>query len=391
MIFRSQWLIGAAIFSLPLFFLPGAEGEPIRVAKEMAIVCYGALAAWVLLERYVHWILGVGAVFLAANLLASGFGPLQKENLLQVVCSLLASLMVFRLGERERVHVFKWFVWSGVLMTIYACFQMADLDPIFNRKTGEYISPVATLGQPTLFGSYVAAAAVAALALRMWTPFVIMSAMVLYTTSIFSSFALAAGTVVVLHHWVNRRWLWSGIVLVSVSFLASFFAFGVWESMDKGGFFHDHSRRLIWTTAIKHTAENRLLTGFGIGSFKVLYAPPPVVSDDGKVRNTVYPGVQPADVYQKSGRFIQAHNDLVQIFFEGGLVGLFVVASILMFFFTHLFEGSLVTSEVVAGSVAAAMIANGMGSFPLYLASHGPLIMLGLVIVLGRGKKGLVD
>lgn len=407
---RREHLIGAGFFILPFLFFSGIAGEPIRAAKEIGLVTIATLGlAWMVRQK-IHWACGVVVLYLGFNLCTTGFGPAQKDAVVQVLAALMCAYMVLSLSESGRVWVLHALAYAGLLQSVYGFFQVAGIDPFFRRiSDNEFLYPVGTLGQPTIYGVFVACALVSALFLRHWIIALTCFVAVALTMSSFSIASMLAG---VLTYLFLSKYKQEFAILLTACVLAVATLVAL---SDKFAFaeraLYSHNRLAIWAQSIQAVTsgcitisdkgleatgpykvscngsrtihpwevlvakmERRPLNGFGIGSFKALY-------------NTIQP-----DIFRlQSGRFIQAHNDYVQIFFEGGVVGLLVTFLLLGLFAYRLLFDYLTFTQRAFAAIGVCLFVDSFGSFPLYLSPHGLLIAVSMMVVIAKDKVRLLD
>jgi O-antigen ligase len=369
---KREYLIGAGFLILPFLFLSGAVNEPFRVAKEMGLFAFAGIIAAVWLKEKIHPIASLTILFCVYNMCTTGFGPAQKEETLFVIAALAVSYQVLKLNELERKTIIKALVISGLLQAIYGYLQMANLDPIFRRlSTNEFLYPVGFLGQPTLFGPYIAMATTGALFLGWWWVAAICAASALCTTSSFTALSLGVG-VLTFAYLTNKTKLLK--VIIACGFIGVFSLLIFRNNPIVSNLLYSHNRGYVWSQAIRVTLQNKPITGFGIGSFKAIYYQ-----------------IEP-EVYRRSnGAFLQAHNDYVQIFFEGGFVGLSIALYAVALFIYKLLLNNLSDSQRAFGAIGLCFFVDSLGSFPLYLSPLGLIMAVSLIIVIGRQRESLIE
>jgi O-antigen ligase len=364
-------LIGAGFFVLPFLFLPGAFGEPIRTAKEMGLVVFAALllAYWV--KDRIHVLASLLILALTYNICATGFGLAQKEGVVFVLSALAVSYAVLRLDERERFVVLKFIALSGAIQAIYSVLQVTGLDPIFSWKQGETVFPVGFLGQPTLFGAFIAATATASLFVGIYWAAIACAVMGLLTTSSFTIASLLTGITA----WAYLKQKYDVLkVIISGGLVSLGLEIYFHDHVLVRGILYAHNRFDVWKQAVQFTIQNAPLHGFGLGSFKAIYYK-----------------IQPEGISGQSGRYLQAHNDYVQVFFETGLIGASLAFVVVGLFLFKLLRNDLTDSQRAYGAVGLCLLVNSLGSFPLYLSPQGLLIAVCLVLVIGRDNTRLID
>jgi len=396
--------MGVGFFILPLLFLSGSSGEPIRVAKEMALIVFGALYLADLVKDRIHPIASGLVLLICYNIIATGFGPAQFTSSLFVLSSLAVSKLVLDLDERKRFFILEVLAYTGLIQALYGFLQMADMDFLFRRiAIREFLYPVGTLGQPTIFGAYLAIASTAALFTKKYWVAAICFVSILCTTSAFSTASALAGLAAYLFMCKRHKTL---ITLITAGLLLLCGLLLNKDNKTVKDLMYAHHRVDIWSDSINYTLNGCLVTaqkgkekegpydvlceerpkvrdghvpvlfrpgspisGFGIGSFKALYY-----------------SIQPEDFRLQSGRFLQAHNDYIQVMFEFGLLGVAFMLLVLGVFARRLLFEYLTHSQRAFGAIGVAILVDSIGSFPLYLMPHGMILCVCLVVVIAHRK-----
>jgi hypothetical protein len=364
--------VGGALFLLPFLVNPFTYSFDLMLhpPKLMALFLLGSFLFSSYLWR-THASLGVGFFSFAILCVATGFGGIQLYPLLYTLCSLFIALWFVEQPKSHQEFYLRCLTVSGSVLSIYAFVQMADLDPIFNYAPGvERTHPIAFMGQATKFGAYIAMIAVVALAIRDWTSFVLCSAAAVGTNSSFTLAALAVG------FYINMRWIFRGkkkllylpILSVVVVFIAYLFN-------KDAVFLLDNGRFDAWKETYKAIINGPLLTGYGPGSFQILF--PKHFQKEGL----------------EYGYFIQAHNDYLQAFFEGGLIAVFSIGFIYFSVAKQYFHCwwktiKLDITERAALSGFAAISVNALGNFPFQLAPHFTIAIIFLIVILRMETHG---
>ncbi len=368
---KKEHLIGAGFFILPFLFLPGSFGEPIRVAKEMGLVVFAALILAYLIKDKIHPLASLVVLALAHNACVTGFGPAQKEIIVFVLSALAISWAVLNLEEEKRMFVLKCIAISGLIQVLYSVLQITGLDPIFNYKSGEHVFPVGFLGQPTIFGAFIATTVTASLFTGLYWIAAISVVMALLTTSSFTMASLVAGFTAWAYLKQRHKTL-KAILALSISCIVLLLVFK--ENPIVNGLLYAHHRLDVWKQAVQFTLQSAPIQGHGVGSFKAIYYT-----------------IQSEGIRVQSGRYLQAHNDYVQIFFETGFIGAILAALIVGLFIFKLLRNNLTDSQRAFGACGLCLLVNSLGNFPLYLSPHGLLIAVCLVLVIGRQGDELLD
>lgn len=374
--------VGGLIFLLPFFVFPFASGDmgsQFDAPKRLVAFFLGNLCFSIFLSRRVSIFFGLAHLGFISCCFFSGFGSWQVYPALFETSAMMTGLWFVELEEGERVFYLRVIAASGLL----ACFQaylqtMGHPWPLSFAEGIPTDYPLAMFGQHTKFGCFAAMICALCLALEWWPCAVFAGFMTLVTGSSFSVLALGAGALVVLRHaWGLRRVLlisvWGGLALGAIFFLK--------PNLDA---FAGNGRSQIWSETVK-CARERPAFGFGPGGFA-----------------TVFGSYCQDDFTRKMhGSFQQAHNDYLQVLFDGGRVGLVFLALVLFgllraywitWFRRYRLGGDIPLrnydrkSLVAAQGMLAGCMANAVGNFPFQLAPHYPLAVVSAAILLQEAR-----
>lgn len=354
-------LIGAAFIVLPLFYSSWLDGgDPVRYGKLMGLALLGAVALAAYVSREGGKFLGAASLFASLNTIILGNGYLLQETNLIFQLSLILSLYCSKMQVND---ILKILIIGGAIPCLMSLLQIADLDPIFHYIPGTLSTlPCAFFGQQTLNGPWMALCVVAAVWLGWFPIAALYTIVVLATRSSFSYACLGAGLTVVLYHYMNRR----KFLMLFGALLITFLMLGM--ALEGRSFFENNGRFTIWKVAysyVVHSGWRRILLGFGFGSF-----------------SAIFPQIEPEIIMRVHGAFEQAHNEYLQLFFEGGIAGLGVFVVILVAFLKRCF--AMGKEGLIVLSLWSTMAVNALGNFPAHVVPHGFLWIFCFVIVLAR-------
>ncbi len=240
-------------------------------------------------------------------------------------------------------------VLSGALECAYVILQATGHDPLWSPLDGwKPVGPViphGTLDHPTLIAAMLAMLLPLA---PLWLLPVYAAGLVVTHSLVATLAAIAGGAV----RWRKELGLigMSGVVIICLAATAWLFAL---KSHDSA-----HERVFAWTTALREMDRSwpALLFGFGPGGWY-----------------RVVPAAQLAAQPGRTEVFYQAHNEYLQLFFEGGLVAM---ACLVGFAWRHR-RALMVSGSAVALGVICA------GTFPLHVAPTAATALLVLILAIG--------
>lgn len=340
------WLVLLLPLTTPLMLV--TLSRSVSMTQAPLLVLYVglllALAAWI--GRADGW-LGLFVGWAALALLWAGT-PAAIETVEFMAMGAAGLLAVCALSEDRKATAVLVLVGMGLFQVGYGLVQLAGWDPLW--WGGHVINPVdglpGTLGNRGYFGWYVAMLAPLA---PLWAMPVFLVG-VLLSKSVLAILMAAAGLA-----WRFRaeRWIWYALGggAAAVALLA------VW----RGDVWLDGAwaRTGIWRTAVDSISGWAWMIGSGPGSWSVNI--PAIERASG--------GVPAAPV------FFHAHNDVLQLFYEGGAVAL-VLACGWLWAHRAVFLGRY-------GGCWVALLVGSFGHFGFRLAVTGTtaLVLLGLPLV----------
>jgi hypothetical protein len=365
----SMLLAGGGFFLLPFFCNPYAASPELQLEppKLVAIFLLGSVLFGCYLSRRIHWLIGLILPVFSFNVMMSGYGVMQMYGWAYLVSAILISLWFIELSEWQKGIIFKAIVLSGVVSGAYAITQMLGKDPIFNYAPGiDSTLPIAFLGQTTKYGAFMAICFGIAMAYDYALLSLFIGIMGLFSMSSMTFAAMLAVFIV-----RSRRWNY-GLVISRYTTLVCGGALllGVLIRPDANIYF-SHGRVEIWKATLSAWWNGRRLFGFGPGSFEVLFAE----------------NFQPASTHGM-GIFTRAHSDYIQLIFEFGFAGVFILSlfAYCIFCYYRLFLHrpllGIKKSQVAAECALTAICVNALANFPFLLGPHYLIGIMSLSILL---------
>lgn len=371
------WTAGGILFLLPFFVLPfnGDMQMQFDMPKLMGVFLLGSICFSFYLSDHISPYFGLAYGAFAVISVLTGFGPRQVYPTLFFGGACYFALWFTDRGESERLRLLRLVAISGILCAFQAYLQTMHVTwPLQYAPGIDQYKPIAFLGQHTKFGAYMAPMCALCVCLgRRWWPFAgLIAFLTILTGSSFSVLGLGVGLLVVARHWVGRR----AVAWVAGAGLAALVAvFLVRPDLDM---FRNNGRADVWREMIACARQEAPWIGRGPGSFAALFAE---TCESVRTR-------------ELNGKFLQAHNDPLQVFHDGGLVG--VTALLVVLFgigvaywrtWWRYEQFRTLTSVQAAQGMFAALFANSLGNFPFQLAPHFLLGVTSAAILLKRARR----
>ena len=370
----SMLLAGGSFFLLPFFCNPYAASPELQLEppKLVAVFLLGSVLFGCYLSRRIHWLIGVILPVFSVNTVLSGFGVMQIYGWVYLVSAIVISLWFIELNEWQRGIIFKAIVLSGVVSGAYAITQMLGVDPLFNYAPGiDSTLPIAFLGQTTKYGAFMAICFGIALAYDYALFALFIGIMGLLSMSSMTFAAMLAVFIV-----RSRRWNYGLVISNYTCFLsAGALLLGVLIRPDANIYF-SHGRVEIWKATLSAWWNGRRAFGFGPGSFEILFAE----------------NFQPLSTHGM-GIFTRAHGDYIQLIFEFGFAGIFILSLLAycLFSYYRLFLlrplRGIKKSQIAAECAFTAIAVNALANFPFQLGPHYLIGIMSLCILLKSLKE----
>lgn len=381
---------GGLLFLLPFFAIPMAMGEmesQFDAPKKLVAFFLGNLCFSVFIGRRVSFFYGLAHMGFVSACFFSGFGTWQVYPCLYEISAIMLGLWFVELEEENRVFFLKLIAISGALCCFQAYLQTFGVTwPLRYAEGIPKNYPIAFLGQQTKFGAFAAMICALLLALEWYPLACFVGFCVLITGSSFAALALGAGVLVVLRHKIGLKFV-TGTVAAGLLTLGAIFA--IKPSLDM---FAGNGRKEVWADTI-HCAAERPWFGFGPGGFRTIFAS----------------HCESEHTYYTAGLFGQAHNDYLQVLFDGGWFGVGCLAIVLLGILAAYWQTWILDRHIreydpsldkdcvrcfrdkksvhAAQGMLASIMANALGNFPWQLSPHYALGVISAAILLRELKE----
>ncbi len=389
---------GAAIILLPFVFYWHGITDGIREPKAEFLVTLMGLFIAAKLFRDVSWSLGgaAGFVYLYSFFLSPVF---PKSDLLTLSAALGSCLLIAKATEDDVKFGLELLEATGIAVAAYAMIlQLAHKDPIMVMVPGgDFHRVQAFFGQHTLYGPFAVACAAPALFRKRYLRAIFLFSPIIPIDSSFTYLSAAVVIAMFLAFRFGRKAV-LGISLVGL--LAAGWAGNMYLRGDflKYEFLNDNGRFAIWKITARIAEARPILGHGGLGTFaeqfqvferKDLRASLGV--DDSKLSPEALIITHDAEyLFHRSGVFFSSHNEFLQVFYEFGLVGLFL-AVLLVFTFWWWWSIANPSPEIWAlGAIFFSVMANSLGNFPLHLIPQALLPLWAHVIVTTDRDRGII-
>ncbi len=381
-----RFFAGAALIMLPFIFEVGSEDE-FRLPKAKAMAFLGLLYLAYELGRKIDIPMGLFCAWVAVSAFF-GHGEVQWQDIVLFFGAVVSSFWVARPENWQLLFGFKLFLFSATLVAMYGIVQHFGMDPMINYyEWADIWRPSGLFGQSTLYGPYAVSGFLIALFLnyRVLAAFLLIP--IIMIDSSFTYLALMGGIFVYL---ASKLRLWHLITLSLLSLslllpLSFFYSSKIEEAAN------DKGRIRLWGQSLKLTKQHWLV-GHGFGSFKVIY--PSFQSqeirrasgiDDTKLGQGARDFIKVAEQLRAEfGIFYSAHNDLVQVFFELGAVGILLIFIMALSFWRSCRYCMWDKHYPLMVALVVAFCLNAMGSFPFRLVPQVIVPLWIYVIVTSR-------
>lgn len=382
---------GAGLILLPFIFEVNTP-EQIRLPKAKFLFVMAALYFAVHLGRKVNPALAIayGYCVFSAYFSETIF---PFEELLIFTAAISTSYWVKSPSDKELKYAFNLLEFAGLVCALYGLLQINGLDPIQSYQSWADIRPVALFGQQTLYGPF----AVSAFAVSLFQRHGLRSAFLLVPIALIdSSFTfLSLGAVLAIWAYANlaKRYFLLGIacsLVVSLSFLSM-------PKQAQGDRLNDKGRFVLWGQTVE-LALRKPIFGHGLGSFRVIY---PVFQDKGlraangidesKLSPEAKKFIAKSEMIRaESGLFYSPHNEYLQVFFELGTVGLFLLAFLFAALHISFFTCLKTTETWILFAVFWVFAANSIGNFTPHLVPQGLLLLWAYVAMTTRNPPAIL-
>lgn len=235
-----------------------------------------------------------------------------KPFLFFVIYTLMVAVIAsVEFSQEQLDRLFKIMAWSGVIMAGYAILQRFGFEQFWIVKPyseiGGVPSPniVGNLGQPTLLAPFLGMLVPFALYLRKYWMAVVMTIAVIFTDSNFGLVAMIVG--IATYSTVKRMNIYKTMLFICLSILILLILAYIYNIPFVMNHLTDSGKFETWGNILQDMRDSYdftgipqkfSITGLGLGSFAYLFH------------------------VKHSSIFFQAHNELLEIFYQLGIVGL---------------------------------------------------------------------
>lgn len=348
-----------AIFVIAPFVFSAFGHDSVRVIKLKSVVLFGAAYFSFWLFKRIG--LGLASFFLvsAFSNIYIGFGLNQAYNMVFITFAFFLCGASGNLSKIQLRHVLIAISVSGVLCSFYGYLQMTGIDPIIRYKQGSSpLLPGALFGQHTLFGPWAVACFLASIHLRWWIIALFILPPIFATGSALTLLALVGSCFIYGSKFVHPKVTIAGVIVVLIGL-----AIGLSLLSGKDKYFSGNGRYEVWQGTLEMAKEKPLL-GHGMGTFRYLF----------------HKHKQSKDSLGLHGRFLQAHNEYLEVFFELGIIGLFSLLLVLYDFIKGLVRKKDMETWAFA-SIAVGFALNSIGNFPFQVMPQALLALFSIMVV----------
>jgi hypothetical protein len=322
-----QALLIFGLAAVPFLLIPGHDTREPKMMLALAVALVTGLAAVFqgrLRPFHNKWVL----ILLGYLLVSIWFAPTlitpKVPNLWvwqPAFAMLVFALFVVTVASVEWDEPARWRLltvatWTGFLMAGYALLQFLYVDQFCDQKTDYFpINRIGgTMGNRTIVAPFIAMLIPLAIYLRSWWKVAVMAAAILVCRS---SVAIGAGAVAVFFQVASggKRALRIASAVAAVLVIAAVIGYGSSAAVRRE--VNDSGRIAVWKLVIQdwrspvdpQKDNSFAITGLGPGSFRY-----------------VFPGKHEQFFREHAWQdFLQAHNEYLQLLYECGVVGLFLL------------------------------------------------------------------
>ncbi|MGZ3651073.1 MAG: O-antigen ligase family protein [Bdellovibrionota bacterium] len=361
-----------ALLAAPIFVWPG-WGDSIREPKFYLVLGLGIITLVLqLLEPRHAWRIYRGTppsilCFFGYVVFRSAVNPPLLAAARDALVFMAFLAVALELSECVDTKLADFCLWAVTGMSVvYGVFQLVGIDPIFSHlDPGVARIPTAFMGHRTLFGPLMVMLGAYHLSRRRYKSVIVCLLMALAARS--SMTCISALAVAIAWLWIRRKH-YAAATLAAGSFLAGLVAI---LNLDRFPVINGSGRLMAWEFTFKDAMETPIF-GHGFHSFAKLFSPK-------------------YDLFMNM-HWGQAHQELLQAFFEWGIVGVFFVS----WMFSDFIAGILRDSRRSPSRegwllVCVAGMANAMGNFPLHIAPLALFTLCGWLCTCANSQAGYAD
>lgn len=265
----------------------------------------------------------------------------------------LAAIFVLAVSVPAEVKFLRAATWAQLLL---ALLQALGQDPLFEARTAGPVV-VGFLGQHTLLGAWMAALAWFWFGKKEWWLFGLCSLLAFSTGSLFTIAGWGSAPLALLF-WRRHRARWPALAL-GFTLLAAAFLYSVAQGPD--GVFSAQGRYSVWRLTLS-AALLEPWFGYGLDSYHREF-------------HAYHQGLRQMPWWQ-------AHNEYLELFFGGGLVGLVLGVSLVVALLRR--RNDRLGREEPWFLALVVLLTNSIGSFPLHIA---PMALLAAMAYMQLARR----
>lgn len=377
---------GAGVLLLP-FILEVGQPDEMRLPKAKFLLLLSLLYGCYELTKKIDWALGLFGAWVAVSSYYSIVG-FPFEDVALFYGALFSSFWVARLSTDDIFFGLKLFLVPAVILMVYADLQHLGKDPFATYYAwADAWRPNALFGQSTLYGPYAVCGFLVALFLERYVVAAFLLFPIIAIDSSFTYLSLLGGVFLWLAGKLKR---WMLLTLLLSSFLLSLLAYSTHSSKIEEAL-NDKGRFVLWGQTLELAMRHPVM-GYGFGSFKTIYPMfqlPELrkangLQDQAMSEHAKEFFAKAEHLKAESGVFVSSHNDLLQLFFETGAVGVILVLVMAARFLLAYRRNCFRPGYPVLGAMLAAVVLNSLGNFPFHLVPQALIPLWIYVIVLSR-------
>jgi len=281
----------------------------------------------------------------------------------------------------------------GLFFFVYGASQMAGFDPIQKYHSWADHRPVAFFGQHTLYAPVAATCFAAALLQR---KFIFAALLLVPAFLIDSSFSYLSFGVAVLAFLV-KEFKWKALIAPALLVVCLFIMKKVmYDSYTE--LYNPRGRFSVWSQTVD-LANKRMAFGYGVSTFKQIY---PVfqnpqarfasgIKDEALTPKQLAFMKEAEKMAIESGYFFNPHNEYLNVYFEGGLLGLFLVFCIFFVFYTSFALLPKTPETWFLFTTFSIFVGNSVGNFPMHLIPQALFPIWAFVVMTTRRKWTIME
>lgn len=384
---------GAGLLILPFYISISQIQDQMRWPKTQFFILLAGLYVAALLWKQINRPLGGAlAIFLlSGHFSRTGYAI---EQVLALIAAGISCFWVRSPRENEVKVALKLLEFTGTLCAVYALVQWSGRDPILSYyEFADKVRPPVLFGQHTLYGPFAAAAFASALFSRRYP---LAAFLFIPIIAINSSFTFLSAGVVIFVFAIHRFHLKALLLIPMV--LAAFLGLQAYKKGVADELVDNNGRFVLWRI-VSRIAVVHPVGGHGLGSFQVVF--PLFQSEerrremglvDSELSSESRALLREAELLRiRSGSFLTAHNEYLQVFFEQGIPGVIAIIALIFSFFAHFLRLKGSREEWALCAIFCLFLANAIGSFPFHLIPQSLLPLWSFVAVTTKNRGGILE